>query len=143
MPHQYPAVEMPGTAFHLMATAVRVPTVAAIAALIPTWEEGEPTLGPFAEQDPETEVCKVVRPRNVQVVPRRYAAKLVHCHQIHPKHAYMELVVEAQARGELEACQDMITWLRAACTARGGGGAQVPSVHQVITPLHLPPDVYR
>ena len=38
-----------------------------------------------------------------------------------------------------------MTWLRAACTARGGGGAQ-NALHGVLHPLpalHLPPEVYR
>lgn len=41
--------------------------------------------------------------------------------------------------------QDVLVWLRAACTARGGGGAQntVPSVMHAFTPLHLPPEVYN
>lgn len=142
LPHQYPVVEVPNTAFHLTGNPVRVPTVAAMSALLPTWDEAEPILGPYTEQDPETEV---VRPRHIQLVPGRYAALLIHRRRIRPKHAYQELVSAMQAQQEADACQDVITWLRAACTARGGGGAQaaVPSVLQPYAPLHLPPEVYR
>lgn len=142
MPHQYPTVEVPNTVFHLVTTAVRIPTIGAMTALLPTWDDTEPTLGPYIETDPETEV---VRPRYVQVVPGRYAAMLVDRRRVRPKQAYMELVGEMQARHEIEACQDVVTWLRAACTARGGGGAQnaIPSVHSTLAPVHLPPEVYR
>ena len=58
LPHQYPVVEIPGTAFHLVATPVRVPTVAAMAALLPTWEDNQLVLGPYTEQDPEMEVVR-------------------------------------------------------------------------------------
>lgn len=68
LPNQYPMVEVPGMALHLVNNAVRVPTVAAMAALIPTWDDGTPTLGPYVETDPETEV---VRSRYVQLVPGR------------------------------------------------------------------------
>jgi hypothetical protein len=49
-----------------------------------------------------------------------------------------------QAQNDLVACQDVLTWLKAACTARGGGGPQnaVPAVHHPFTPVHLPPAVY-
>ena len=71
LPHQYPVVEVPTTVFHLVGTAVRVPTVAAMAALLPTWDsEIDPVLGPFGDDAAETEV---VRPRLTQLVPGRYA----------------------------------------------------------------------
>jgi hypothetical protein len=61
LPHQYPTIEVTGTTFHLIGTAVRVPTTAAMATTVPTWNDEElPTLGPYTDQDPETEV---VRPR--------------------------------------------------------------------------------
>ena len=50
-----------------------------------------------------------------------------------------------RAQNEMESCQDVVAWLKAACTARGGGGAQnsVPGrVHHPFTPVHLPPPVY-
>lgn len=60
LPHQYPTIEIPGGAFHLVATAVRVPTVGAMTALLPTWEDDTSVLGPYVETDTETEV---IRPR--------------------------------------------------------------------------------
>lgn len=142
MPHQYPTVEIPSTAFHLVGMAVRVPTVAAMNTLLPTWEDAQPVLGPFNEGDPETEV---VRPRHIQLVPGRYASILIHRQRVRPKHAYQEVVGAIEAHLEVESCRDVITWLRAACTARGGGGAQngVPSVLHVFPALHLPPEAYR
>ena len=142
LPHQYPIIEVPGTAFHLVNTAVRVPTTAAMAAIIPTWEDTDPVLGPYPEDEPNTEM---VRPRHMQLIPERYAAILVHRRRVRVKQAYQELVGAMQARDETEACQDVITWLRAACTARGGGGAQtaVPSVVHNFAALHLPQEAYR
>jgi hypothetical protein len=50
-----------------------------------------------------------------------------------------------QAQNEAETCQDVVAWLKAACTARGSGGAQnaTPSVVHAFPPLHLPPEAYR
>jgi hypothetical protein len=79
LPHQYPTVEVPGTAFHLVGNAVRVPTVGAMTALLPTWAEEIPVLGPYVEADPETEV---IRPRFIQLIPGRYAALLIHRRRI-------------------------------------------------------------
>lgn len=142
LPHQYPVVEIPNTAFHLVGTPVRVPTLQAMNALVATWDDPVTALGPYTEQDPETEV---VRPRYLQLVPGRLAAILVHRRRVRPKDAYLELVGAIQAEGPMEAYSDVLIWLRAACTARGGGGAQnaVPSVLQTFTPLLLPPDVYE
>lgn len=142
LPHQYPVVEVPNTTFHLVGTAVRVPTMAAMDTLLPTWVDPGTALGPYAEVDPETEV---VRPRHVQLIPSRYAALLIHRRRARPKSVYQELVGVMRAEGTLESCQDVTIWLRAACTARGGGGAQtaVPSVLHVFTPVHLPPEVYQ
>lgn len=142
LPHQYPMVDVPSSLFHLIGTAVRVPTAEATAALIPTWENPAVPLGLYAEGDPETEV---VRPRNIQIVPCYYAALLVHRRGVTAKAAFQELYGAMQARHEVESCQDVLTWLRVACTARGGDGLQntVPAVFQQLTPVHLPPDVYR
>lgn len=142
LPHQYPVVDVPNTTFHLVSNAVRIPTAAAMAALLLTWNDADPVLGPFTEQDPETEV---VRTRHVQLIPGRYAALIIHRRRVRPKQAYQEIVGAIQAQNEVESCQDVITWLRAACTARGGGGAQtaLPSVLHTFTPLHLPLEVYR
>ena len=131
-------VDLPGSVFHLSA----VPTIAAMEALVPTWENPDVlSLGPYAEGDPETEV---VRPRNTQLVPGRYAALLIHRRRVKPKQAYQEIVGLIRAEEAMEACSDIVTWLRAACTARGGGGAQstLPIVLHRLTPLLLPPEVY-
>jgi hypothetical protein len=143
LPHQYPIVEVPGTTFHLVNAAVRVPTSAAMTDLIPTWADGDdPVLGPYPDDAPDTEV---VRPRHMQLVPGRYASILVHRRRIRPKQAYQELVGAMQARDEVGACQDIVTWLRAACTARGGAGAQteVPGMLHTFAALHLPSEAYR
>ncbi len=142
LPHQYPTVDVPGTTFHLVATPVRVPTTAGMAVLIPTWNEAVGPLGPYTDEDPETEV---VRPRHVQILPGYYAALLIHRRGVSPKTAYQELHGAMVARGELDRCQDVLTWLKAACTARGGLGPlnAVPAVYHNLPPLHLPEVVYR
>jgi hypothetical protein len=142
MPHQYPVVEVPNSALHLVQTPVRVPTVAAMATLLPTWDDPTVPLGPYTEADPETEV---VRPRNIQLVPGYYASVLVHRRRVSAKMAYQELFGSMLARNEVAICADVLTWLRAACTARGGGGALngLPSVHYPLSAVHLPEQVYR
>ena len=142
LPHQYPTVDVPHSAFHLVGNPVRVRTVAAMAALLPTWDDTHPILGPYTDVDPETEV---VRPRHIQLVPGRYASILIHRRRVRPKIAYQEIVSAIQAQHEEVSCHDVIVWLRAACTARGGGGAQlaVPGVLHSFTPLHLPAEVYQ
>jgi hypothetical protein len=75
-PNQYPVVEVPGSIFHLASTQVRVPTAGAMDGLLATWPRDLPTLGPYLE---EGEVAtELVRPRNIQLLPSRYAALLVH-----------------------------------------------------------------
>lgn len=143
MPHQYPAVEVPGSTFHLVGTPTRLPTVNAMEALLPTWEDPNVPLGPYNEGDPETEVA---RPRNTQLIPGKYASIIIHRRRIKPKQAYMEIVGAIRADEALLSCADVVTWLRAACTARGGGGVQnaLPSVlHTALMPVLLPPEVYR
>ncbi|KAI2499710.1 hypothetical protein MHU86_14791 [Fragilaria crotonensis] len=142
MPHQYPAVEVPNSVFHLVQAPVRVPTVAAMAVLMPTWEDPSVPLGPFTDADPETEV---VRPRNVQLLPGHYASLIIHRRRMSAKVVYQELYGSMLARDEVAACTDVLIWLRAACTARGGGGAQngSPCVHYPLTAVHLPEQVYR
>jgi hypothetical protein len=100
LPHQYPVVEVPNTAFHLVGTPVRVPTIGAMTALLPTWENPLVALGPYVEADPETEV---VRPRHLQLVPGRLAAILVHRRRVRAKQAYQELVGAIRAEGVVEA----------------------------------------
>lgn len=142
MPHQYPTVDVPNTAYHLVGTPVRVPTTEAMSALLPAWEDPNIPLGPYTEADPETEV---VRPRHVQLVPGYYAALIIHRRGVSAKLAFQELYGAMQARGEVERCQDIVIWLKAACTARGGGGLQngVPVVYHPLAPVHLPGEVYR
>ena len=142
LPHQYPVVECPGSAFHLITTAVRIPTLAAMDTLMPTWADQTLALGPFTEEDPETEV---VRPRHTQLVPCRYAALLVHRRRVKAKQAYQELLGAIRADDATASCHDVLVWLRAACTARGGGGAlnALPGVHHAFLPLHLPPEVHQ
>jgi hypothetical protein len=107
LPHQYPIVDVPSTLFHLVGTPVRVPTTEATAALIPTWENPAVLQGPYTEADPET---KVVRPRNIQIVPCQYAALLVHRHGVSAKIlAFQELYGAMQVHHEVEACQDELT----------------------------------
>lgn len=118
IPHQYPTVGVPNIAFHLIGTAIRVPTTDAMNALLPTWENPNVPLGPYAEEDPETEV---VRPRNVQLIPGYYAALLIQRRGVTAKVAFQKLFGVMQACGEVEVCRDILTWLKAACTARGGG----------------------
>ena len=57
---------------------------------------------------------------------------------------YQELVGVVQAEGNVNAYSDVLAWLRAACTARGGGGPHhlAPCVGHVFPPLHLPPEVH-
>ena len=143
LPYQYPVVEIPNSALYLVGTPVRVPTLGAMTALLPTWEDPLVALGPYGEDDPETEV---VRPRHLQLIPGQLAAILVHRRRVRAKQAYQELVGAIQAEGPpAGAYSDVITWLRAACIARGGGGAQnaVPSVMHPFTPVHLPPEVHE
>ena len=144
MPHQYPTVEVPVTIFHLVGAPVRVPTTAAMQTLLPTtWADPATRLSPsYTDADLETEV---VRPRHVQLLPCRYAAILVHRPGVTPKVAYQELVGAMKAQGKVEACHDVIVWLKAACTQRGGQGPQsgVPIVYHALTPVHVPPAVDR
>lgn len=142
LPHQYPAVAIPTATFHLVANNVRVPTVAAMEGLVPAWEDPSVPLGPYAEADADTEI---IRPRNSQLVSGKDAAMFIHRRRVNAKQAYQELVGAIRADGSLDSCIDVMAWLRAACTARGGGGANsgVPGVLQQVTPLHLPQEVYQ
>ena len=76
LPHQYPVVEVPNTAFHLIGTPVRVPTVGAMTALLPTWADANVPLGPYAED--QDFPMEHVRPRHIPLIPGRLAALLVH-----------------------------------------------------------------
>jgi hypothetical protein len=59
------------------------------------------------------------------VVPGYIAALFVHRRGVSAKLAYQEVQGVLQARGELLACAHVLIWLRAACTARGGGEQQM------------------
>ena len=87
LPHQYPAVEVTSAAFHLVGNPVRVPTIEAMEGLVAAWEDPNVPLGPFQEEHPETEM---VRPRNTQLVPGKYAALVIHCRRVNARQAYQE-----------------------------------------------------
>ncbi|KAI2493228.1 hypothetical protein MHU86_21302 [Fragilaria crotonensis] len=139
-PNQYPVVDVPATILYLVASQVRIPTHDAMAGILATWD-GDAPLGPYLEPDLLTEV---VRPRNVQLVPSRYAALLVHREGVTPKQAYQEIAGAIHADGNDVACSDILTWLRTACTCRGGAGPQAGSsiVLHPLNPVHLPGAVY-
>ena len=137
LPHQYSVVEVPDTGFHLVGSPVRVPTVGAMNALLPTWEDATVALGPYTELDPETEV---IRPRHLQVVPNFLASIIIHRRRVRAKVAYQELVGAIQAEDGLEAYSDVVAWLRAACTARSGGVLRLRSLlwcmHYTVPCIH-------
>jgi hypothetical protein len=139
-PNQYPVVDVPATILYLVASQVRIPTRDAMTGIMATWD-GVAPLGPYLEPEPLTEM---VRPRNVQLVPSRYAALLVHREGVSPKQAYQEIAGAIHADGNEVACADILTWLRTACTCRGGAGphADKSSVLHPLTPVHLPGAVY-
>jgi hypothetical protein len=144
-PMQFPLVEVPNdTAFHLITAQVRVPVLAAMAGIVAAWDDRrDQYLGPYNDGDLGTEL---VRPRNLQLLPSRYAALLVNRDSITPKQAYIELAAALTGDGNLEACVDMLTWLRAACTARpaaaGGGPVQSPVLY-TLRPIFAPERVSR
>lgn len=124
---QIPVVEVDNAVFSLIGgSGVRVPTTA----VMPDHLQAAPPgthLGPFGAEAPDTEV---VRPRVTQVIPAKYAGSLVHRDGVSPRMAYQEVYGMLEADQVLNECTDLITWLRAACTARGGGGdlAGLPAV---------------
>jgi hypothetical protein len=141
-PNQYPVVEVPVSILHLASAQVRVPTAAAMDGLLATWPGDLPALGPYLE---EGEVAtELVRPRNVQLVPSRYAALLVHRENVTPRQAYVEIAGAIRGDDNDVPCADVLTWLRAACTCRGGAGPQamMPIVLQGLPPVHLPAAVH-
>ena len=90
MPHQYPALAVPSSTFHLVGAPFRVPTVAVMEALILTsWTDSRVSLGPFTDQDPETEV---IRPRNTQLIPGKYATLITYWRRVKAVLAYQEIV---------------------------------------------------
>jgi hypothetical protein len=135
---QIPVVEVDNTVFSLIGgSGVRVPTMAVMPDRLQAAPPGN-YLGPFGAEAPDT---KIVRPRVTQVIPAKYAAPLVHRDGISPRMAYQEVYGMLEADQVLDECTDLVTWLRAACTARGGGGelAGLPAVAYSY-PLLLMPD---
>ena len=134
---QIPAVGIDNSQFSVIGNAgVRVPTVATM----PDHLDAAPPglyLGPFTADTPGTEV---VRPRVTQVLPLKYAAALIHRDGVAPDIAYQEIYGLLEADDMLQVCADVITWLRVACTARGGAGelAPIPAVAQAFPILLLP-----
>ena len=134
---QIPAVEVDNTHFALIAGAgVRVPTNAVMPDQLAAVPPGI-FLGPYGADVPGTEV---VRPRVIQVLPTKYASMLVHRDGVSPGTAYQELRGAFEADGMVDACADVLVWLRVACTARGGGGdlAGIPAVIHTFGLLLLP-----
>jgi hypothetical protein len=146
-PGLYPVVDAPSTVFGLVATPANVPTEDTILAAIEEVEEENPPannqlLGPYADRTAGTEA---VRPRMIQLLPNQFAPLFLQNDGLPPLVAYRtlrEALIEANA---LEACGDVLTWLRAACTRRGGGGnrAAIPSVNLNVTAVHPPRVVYE
>ena len=145
-PAQIPVVEVPQTTFHLAATAaVRIPTHAAMmaAGAPPANSVAADLLGPFVGDDVgDTEIA---RPRHVQFVPSRYAVDLVGADGLHPRQVYQTLSAAMDRDGTIDDCGDVLTWLRTASTARGGGGALAgaPAVSLSFPGLHLSNSVYQ
>lgn len=120
-------VEVAANSFYLVGgNGVRVPTevtmLGAIEAREPA-QQNEP-MGPFLADDEGTEM---VKPQHIQqVLSKKYAAILVHRDGVSPQQAYRELRGALEADEMLIPCADVLSWLRVACTARGGvAGEQV------------------
>jgi hypothetical protein len=143
MPHQYPAVEVPGTTFHLVGAPVPSTYSGGHGCLLPTWNH--PTCAvrdPIRTKIPRRKSCVHATYRSSLATTRHFSYTDV---VLVPRLAYQEVHGAMQARGELDMCQDVLTWLKAACTARGGLGHQnmVPSVFHNLTPVHMPANVYQ
>jgi hypothetical protein len=134
---QAPAVAVDNGHFSLVGNAgVRVPTLATMRDHLDTAPPGG-YIGPFGAEVPNTEV---VRPRITQVIPCKYAATLVHREGVSPATAFLELQGIFEAEDVVAQCADVLTWLRVACTARGGAGelAPIPAVAQHFPLLLMP-----
>ena len=102
-PGMLPVVEIPGTAFHLAgASQVRVLTSAAMA-MVPAPPPGGPhlMLGPYVEG--AAEETELVRPRNLQLLPNKYASLLLDGDGLSPLRAYHVLHASIARNDELEA----------------------------------------
>ena len=134
---QVPTVVVDNTHFSLVVNAgVRVPTVATMADHLDTAPPGV-SLGPFEPEVPGTEI---VGSRIMQVIPARYASVLVHGTGLRASAVYTEIYGMLEADDMLEACSDVLAWLRVAATAWGGAGelSPLPAVAQHF-PLVLMP----
>jgi hypothetical protein len=136
---QIPAVGIDNAQFSLIGNAgVRVPTAATMLDRVDAAPPGL-YLGPFSTAD--TPGTEVVRPRITQVIPLKYAAALIHRDGVAPDMAaYQEIHDLLEADDMLQVCADVLTWLRVACTARGGAGElpPKPAVAQAFPILLLP-----
>lgn len=147
-PGLYPIVEVPNTVFRLIAASVNVPTDASMQAAVDEQEAGADAgapgllLGPYADRAVGTES---VRPRNIQLVPSQYAPLFFRGDGLPPLTAYQTLRGALARADALEPCRDALTWLRAACTRRGGAGnrAALPGVSLNFTAIHPPRPVYE
>ncbi|KAI2505103.1 hypothetical protein MHU86_9291 [Fragilaria crotonensis] len=132
---QIPEVEVDNSHFALIGGAgIRVLTVAGMPDQLAAAPPGT-YLGPYAAD------AELVRPRITQIIPTKYAAALVHRDGVSPDTAFQELYGTFASDDTLDACSDVLAWLRVACTARGGGGdlAALPAVAQTF-PLAPPSD---
>ena len=131
---QVPVVEVDNTQFSLAAGAGnRVP----IAAVMTDQLEAAPPgnfLGPYAA---DTQNNELIWPQMSQVIPTKYAATSIHRDGVSPSTAYQELSGIFETGGVLEACADVLAWLRVACMACGGAGdlTGTPAVAQPFTLL--------
>lgn len=130
---QIPVVEVDNSHFALIGGAgIRVLTVAGMPDQLAAAPPGT-YLGPYAAD------AELVRPRITQIIPTKYAAALVHRDGVSPDTAFQELYGTFASDDTLDACSDVLAWLRVACTARGGGGdlAALPAVAQTFPLLLL------
>ena len=121
-PGLYPVVDVPNNIFRLIATPVNVPTEATMQAAIEEVEDEpqpaiSPLLGPYADRTAGTEA---VRPRIIQLLPNQFAPLFLRSDGLPPIVAYRALHEALEEANALESCSDALTWLRAACTRRGG-----------------------
>ena len=140
----YPVVEVPNSVFRVVTAQAVVPTNDVMhRTLVAVEGAGEGLLvGPNAEG---TEGTELIRPRHIQLVPGKYAALLLGNDGLPPLTAYRVVRAALAEDDALESCADVLAWLRAACTIRGGNGnrANVPSVQlTTLTPIHPPDSVY-
>jgi hypothetical protein len=140
-------VDVPSNIFRLVANPVNVPTEATMQAAIDEVDDEpqpaiNPLLGPYADRTAGTEAS---RPRIIQLLPNQFAPLFLRSDGLPPIVAYRALHEALEETNALESCGDALTWLRAACTRRGGVGnrAAFPSVNLAVTAVHPPGSVYE